>query len=471
MQKNSQRHTSLVVAILVGAAFIAALDLFVVNVAFDDIGKSFHVGSSGGPTASDLSWILNAYAVFYAALLVPFGRLADRYGRRNFFLAGLIVFAIASLACALSPGILALVAFRALQAMGAAAMTPTSLSLLLAALPAERRANGVRLWAATGAVAAAVGPTVGGLLSEISWHWIFFINVPLALLLAYLAKRHVRDVPHNHAALRPDLLGAGVFAIAIGLLALGLVKSPDWGWGDSRTLASLAGSVIAGAIFWYGSSRHDSPVIDPALLRVRSFLFANVTMVLFNLSFAASLLLGILWMQQIWGYSVGRTGVASAAGPLMVPVTMTVLHRYFPTVSPHRLIALGAVVAAAGTGYLALNMGSGPNYVTGFLPGTLLVGIGYGLNQPNLLATATHDLPAHQSATGSGIITMARQIGYVIGISMLFAIAGSRHGAAAKDAYLHTWWVTAALLLAATATSLAMVSRRAPKHVGATEMA
>lgn len=461
MQKRSQTRNAPVIAILTGAAFIAALDLFVVNVAFDDIGKSFGVGTSAGPTASDLSWILNAYAVFYAAMLVPFGRLADRYGRRHFFIAGLLVFAASSLACALSPGIWALVAFRGVQAMGAAAMTPTSLGLLLAALPAERRATGVRLWAATGAVAAAVGPTVGGLLAEVSWHWIFLINVPLAVLLALLALRRVREVPSDRAALRPDLWGAAVFALAIGLFALGLVKSQDWGWTAGRTLAALAGSVVAAGIFWFCSRRHDSPVIDPALLRVRTFRLANVTMILFNLAFAANLLLGILWMQQIWGYSALRTGVATALGPLMVPPTMAFVHRFLPDVRPHRLIAIGSLIAAGGAACLAASMGTTPAYASAFLPGTVLVGIGYGLNQPNLLAAATHDLPPHQSATGSGIVTMARQIGYVIGISMLFAIVGSRQGNAAGAAYLHTWWVVAFLLLLSTATAMAVAPRRA----------
>lgn len=209
---------------------MSSLDLFVVTVAFDDIGSSLGVGRPGGPTAADLSWVLNAYAVVFAALLVPFGRLADRYGRKHLFIGGLVVFVLASVACAASGDVWALVAFRALQASGAAAMTPTSLSILLAVLPSERRAGGVRLWAATGAIAAAIGPSVGGLLTQVGWEWVFLINLPMGIALLVLAAREVHEVRPGDDAHTPDLLGAVLFAAAVGPLALGLVKSPAWGW-------------------------------------------------------------------------------------------------------------------------------------------------------------------------------------------------------------------------------------------------
>jgi MFS family permease len=170
--RNDESPVRALLFVTVGAAVLSSLDLFVVNVAFEAIGRDFGVGLATGPSPGDLSWVLNAYAVVVAALMVPFGRLADRYGRRRLFLLGVAVFTLASAACAMSSGVWALVAFRALQAVGAAAMTPTSLGILLSALPPERRLVGVRVWAAVGAVAAAVGPTVGGLLTELSWRWV-----------------------------------------------------------------------------------------------------------------------------------------------------------------------------------------------------------------------------------------------------------------------------------------------------------
>jgi EmrB/QacA subfamily drug resistance transporter len=453
---TSSQRVRLIVLATIGAAFMSSLDLFVVNVAFDDIGSDLRVGSVGGPTPADLSWVLSAYAVTFAALLVPFGRLADRYGRKRMFVGGLAVFVIASVACALSTGVGVLVAFRALQAAGAAAMTPTSLGILMGAVPAERRVGVVRLWSATGAWAAAFGPSVGGVLAQLSWHWVFLINLPIGLVLLWLAVAAVEDVRPDGDAVRPDVAGAVVLAGSVGLLALGLTKSNDWGWTSGRTAGSLAGAAVLAVVFVWQSRRHVSPVIHPALLRVASFRYANLTMLVFNVAFAAQLLVGILWLQQIWGYSALRTGFAIAVGPALVPVTAALTHRLLPTVSHARLVAIGSLVCALGNVYLVAAMGSDPDYLLGYLPGWLLGGIGVGFALPNLMAGATHDLAPEQSATGSAIVTMARQIGFVIGISMLFAIVGSAQGVAAQDGFVTTWWVAAGALAGAAVLAVGM---------------
>lgn len=460
MQSQSQNVNRLVVLAAVGAAFMSSLDLFVVNVAFDDIGSDLGVGAFGGPTAADLSWLLNAYAVTYAALLVPFGRLADRYGHRNLFVGGLALFVVASALCALSEDVWPLVAFRVLQAAGAAAMTPTSLSILMAALPPEKRLGGVRLWAATGAIAAAIGPTVGGVLTQVSWHWVFLINIPIGAVILWLAVRHVHETKPDHDATTPDLAGALLFAAAVALLALGLVKSPEWGWGSSRTAAALVGSAALVLVFIWQSRRHVSPLIDPRLLRVRTFRWANLAMLMFNVSFAANLLVGILWMQQVWGWSAMTTGYAVAIGPVFVPITAALTHRLLPSAAPARLVAAGSLVCAAGLVVMALRMGTEPNYWSGYLPGWVLGGVGVGLAMPNLMAGGTHDLHPTQSATGSAIVTMSRQIGFVIGVSVLFAIVGDRQGVAATDAFVQTWWVAAAVLVLAAVAALGMAPRR-----------
>lgn len=462
MPLQSQTATRVIVIVAVGAAFTSSLDLFVVNVAFDDIGRNLGVGKVGGPTAADLSWVLNAYAVTYAALLVPFGRLADRYGRKNMFIGGLALFVAASLACALSGSVWALVAFRVLQAAGGAAMTPTSLSILLAALPADKRLGGVRLWAATGAIAAAIGPSVGGVLTQVSWHWVFLINLPIGAVLLWLGVRHVHETKPDHDATTPDIAGAVVFAGAVALLALGLVKSPEWGWGSGRTLAALGGSALLMVVFVVQSRRHISPVIDPALLRVRTFRWANVAMVIFNIAFAANLLIGILWMQQVWGWSALTTGFAVAVGPAFVPLTAAFTHRLLPNVTPARLVAAGSLVCALGIMVMALRMGREPHYATDYLPGWILGGIGVGLALPNLMAGSTHDLPPTQSSTGSAIVTMSRQIGFVIGVSVLFAIVGDKQGLAATDSFVTVWWVAAATLVVGAVAALGMAPRRSP---------
>src|SRR4051794_18002105 len=266
-----------VLAVLSAAAFMASLDLFIVNVAFEDIGRDFH-----GVSLSDLSWVLNGYAIVYAALLVPLGRLADRYGRKPGFLLGLGIFTAASLACALSPGPWVLVGFRMVQAAGAALLTPTSLGLLVNATPMERRVRAVRIWAATGALAAAVGPAVGGVLVEASWRWVFLVNLPVGVAALIAAARLVPDSRDPRVGRIPDLLGAAVLALAIGALALGLVKAPDWGWTDPATGLALVFAVVGLALFWFRSARHPVPVVEPALLKVRAFTWSNATSLLFS---------------------------------------------------------------------------------------------------------------------------------------------------------------------------------------------
>jgi EmrB/QacA subfamily drug resistance transporter len=457
MDTKSQRRASVVTAILVGSAFLTGVDLFIVNVAFDDIGRDFATRGDA-PSLSQLSWVLNAYAVLFAALLVPMGRLTDRYGRKNGFVAGMALFTVASAACALSTGVWELVAFRGLQAVGAAAMTPASLGLLLAALPPERKAPAARLWATTGALAAAFGPAVGGGLVQLSWHWAFWINVPIGVLLVVTALRFVPDVRHNVGAPRPDLTGALVLAAAVGALVLGLVEGPDWGWASTAVLASFAVAVVGLGVFARQTTHHASPVIDPALLRVRAFSWANVATLVFNTGFGVSLLGGILWMQQVWDYSALRTGFAIALGPLLVPITSIVSQRLFSRSSASRLVTAGSLVSALGAGVMAVSVSTSPSYWTTFLPGWALMGVAVGLVMPNLIAAATSTLPPEQASTGGGVISMSRQLGLVLGVSVLVSIfAGS---AAPVDKITSAWLVVVGVSLVAAVAAFAMETTR-----------
>src|SRR3954453_1159434 len=235
---NATGRPGAILTVLSAASFMAGLDVFIVNGAFADIGRDFH-----GESRPNMSWLLTAYTISYAPLLVPLGRLADRYGRKPGFLLGLGIFTAASLACALSPGPWVLVGFRMVQAVGAALLTPTSLGLLVSATPLEKRVRAVRIWAATGALAAAVGPAVGGVLVEASWRWVFLVNLPVGIAALVLAVRLVPDSRDPQVGRLPDLLGAGILAVSIGTLALGLVQGPDWGWTATGTVGAL---VVAG---------------------------------------------------------------------------------------------------------------------------------------------------------------------------------------------------------------------------------
>jgi EmrB/QacA subfamily drug resistance transporter len=447
MPSHSQR---IVTAVLVGSAFLAGVDLFIVNVAFDQIGHDF-----AGTELSELSWILNAYAVVYAALLVPMGRLADRVGQKRGFVAGMAVFIAASLACGFAPGIWWLVAFRVVQAVGAAAMTPASLGLLLAAVAPERRAPAARLWATTGAVAAALGPALGGGLVQLSWHWAFWINLPVGLLLLFGALRYVPDVRFNRGTPMPDLAGALLLILAVGGLVLGLVQAGDWGWTSTRVLGAFAVSVLATAAFGRRTLRHRSPIITPALLAVPAFRWANLATLVFNTAFGAALLGAILWLQQAWGYGAMQAGLAIAVGPLAVPITSALAHRLFPRTSPGHMIAAGSLVFAGSALWQGAALTSTPAYWTGFLPAWVLGGVGVGLAMPSLLAAATAALAPAQASTGGGIVTMSRQVGLALGVSMLVTIVD---GADREAGFAQAWYAVALTMLVAALTALRLPS-------------
>src|SRR3954465_11351277 len=225
----------LVLVIVCASVVLASLDLFIVNVALPQIARDFHVR---GDAIADLSWVLNAYAIVYASLLVLFGRAAERYPREHAFLLGVAVFVAASPARGAAARLEMLVAFRVLQAAGAALLTPTSLGLLLAATPAERRHGAVRAWTAVGGFAAALGPVVGGLLVAASWRWVFYVNVPVGLIALAVGWRRLPRGPGQPVP-APGALGALLITGGVGALVLGLVKGGTWGWDDIRTVAAL----------------------------------------------------------------------------------------------------------------------------------------------------------------------------------------------------------------------------------------
>jgi EmrB/QacA subfamily drug resistance transporter len=444
--------TGLIFTVLCAAAFMSSLDVFIVNVAFADIGRDF-----GGSSLSDLSWILNGYAIVYAALLVPLGRLSDRYGRKAGFLTGLGLFTLASAACAASTGLWMLVTFRVLQAAGAAALTPASLGLLLTSTPPPLRVRAVRIWAASGALAAALGPVAGGLLVEASWQWVFIVNVPVGVLAMVATVRRVPDSRDTAVSRTPDIWGAVVLAVAVGALALGLVKGPDWGWGAARTLAGFAVAAAGLALFAHRTRHHPSPVIEPALLRVRAFAWSNATALLFSVAFGAGMLSVILWMQDVWHYSALRTGFAVAPGPLRVPVFAALSQRVAHRIPVGVIAGAGCLLFGLGTVVCLLSAGITPHYATELLPSWLVTGAGVGLALPTILSAATADLPAARVATGSAVVNMSRQLGMVLGVSVLVAILGTPGSPArALTVFQYAWWAIAAAAFVGALAALRM---------------
>ena len=338
------------------AVFMGFLDVTIVNIAFPDIEASFP-----GTSLAGLSWILNAYNIVFAALLVPAGRLSDCLGRRRMFFVGVSTFLAASAVCGLAPSVEVLVGARAVQAAGAAILVPTSLALLLPEFPLEQRATATALWGAAGGIAAATGPALGGVLvAATSWRSVFFVNLAIGLPALIPARRLLRESREPNPGPLTDILGIVLLAAGVGLLSLGIVKGQDWGWGSARVVGSLAASALALAAFVARSARHPAPVIELGLLRVRSFAVANVGVFLFALGFYAVLLANILFLTSVWGWSVLRAGIAVTPGPLMAALWATVGGRLSDRFG-QRVVALpGGLLFAAGCVVFATATGARP---------------------------------------------------------------------------------------------------------------
>ncbi|MFE4601752.1 MFS transporter [Kitasatospora indigofera] len=437
-------------ATVAAAVFMSNLDLFIVNVALPAIGRSF-----GGSGLGSLSWVLNGYAIVFAALLVVAGRVADRSGHKPVFLTGLAVFTLASAGCALAPDVGTLVTARLVQAAGAALLMPTSLALLLDTTAPEKRAGAVRAWASIGGIAAGLGPVAGGLLVEAGWRWVFIVNLPVGIA-AFALGAKVLPSPGRTGAQRsplPDLFGAALLTGSIATLALALVKAPEWGWTSAGTLGGLTGAVLLGAWFVLRSARHPVPIVELPLLRVPAFASAAAALTLFTVAFAGMLLGAVLWCQGVRGYSALLTGLAIAPGPLLVPPVALRIGPAVARFGAGRIALAGTVLFAAGILWWAATLDTGSAYAGSLLPGMMLTGLGVGLTVPVLTAASAAALPPARFATGSAITSMGRQIGAVLGVAILIGILGTPAPGHAIAAFRHGWFaIAAASLLAACAT-------------------
>ena len=404
-------------AVISAAIFTVSLDLFIVNIAFPALRADF-----GEASVSGLSWVLSAYAIVYAALLVPFGKLGDLAGRLRVFRAGLSLFVLGSALCAVAPTAALLVAARVVQAIGAAAITPTSLGLVLPTFPPERRATVIGAWAALGGLGAAMGPPLGGLLVELSWHWIFVINVPVGLLCLALVGRHFSEV-RNPSGLLPDGLGALLATGAVGLLALGLAQGPEWSW-DVRVIGSLAGAVVLGAALVVRSRRHAAPVLALDLLGSPHFAVASLATLVFFAGFGGLLLSNVLFLTEVWGYSSLQAGLAFAPGPMLAAISAALTGRLANRVGPATLAAPGGLLFALGT-VVYLGLGPEPDWLRSYLPGTVMTGIGVGLCLPSLTSSALLAVPGPSLATAVATTTAFRQIGAALGVATWVAVHGT----------------------------------------------
>jgi EmrB/QacA subfamily drug resistance transporter len=447
-----QRKWRVTLIVCVGV-FMSSLDLFIVNIAFPAISKQF-----GGASLESLSWILSAYAVVFAALLVPAGRWADAFGRKRVFLLGLGIFATASALCALAPSVGILTLARVVQAAGGALMVPTSLGLMLPEFEAHERQVAIGVWAATGGVAAAAGPPLGGLLVQADWRLVFLVNVPIGLvgLVAGLRTLCERREP---AARRPDALGALLLMAAVAALVLAIVKGEEWGWSSPELIALVLAS---GALLWTVWRRgltQPAPVIEPEMLRVRSFALALGGSVLFFLGFGAMLLSGVLFLTSVWHESVLTAGLMLFPGPATASAFAVPSARLAARVGFRPPGLAGALLFAAGSAWYVTHAGVHPDYVSDYLPGLVIGGAGVGLLIPTLTGAGASSLPEQRFATGAALLMTGRQVGAALGVAVLVAVLGP--GAHRVSDFHSAWLITIA---GALATGLAVSAIGRPRR-------
>jgi EmrB/QacA subfamily drug resistance transporter len=399
------------------AVFLVSLDGTVLFVAFPSIRRTFP-----NVSAEALSWILNAYTIGYGALLVPAGRLADRFGRRAFFLRGVAIFTVASVLCGAAPGVTMLVAARALQSLGAAMLMPASLALVLEAFPTERRGVAIGIWGAVGALAAALGPAIGSAIVQFAnWRWAFLMNLPLGVYAVLAGMRRLGESRTDETGALPDVLGAALLIGAFALLAYGIVGARAE---PSGALVAAAAGVGLLALFVWRSLRARTPTLDLRLFARPTFAIANAMTLGFSIAFTAMFFGNVFFLTERWHLSIFEAGLWISPGPLTVIPVAIVSGRFADRVGYRPLFVVGGLLFSVGGAWL-LHRAAAPASLLVWLPGSLLMGASIGLVLPSLSGAAVSELPAKSFGVGSGVNQAVRQFGSVLGVAIVVVVLGS----------------------------------------------
>ena len=446
------------------ATFMTYLDNNIINVAVPTIARDLHLGQSG------IEWVVSAYVLVFAALLLAGGRLADVLGLKRMFVAGLVLFTVSSLAAGMAGDVGILIASRAAQGLGAALLTPTTLALISATWPEPaEQARAVGAWSAVGALALAFGPLLGGLLSQdVSWHWIFFINVPLGLVTLALGAR---VLPAARPEGRRMLDGGGVATSTAALAALtyGLIEGPQVGWSNPIVLGSLITSLLAAAAFVVVERRHPDPMVDVSLFTNRIFAGGVTALMLWAFGLFGIYFYTSLYLQDLLHFSAVRAGLAFVPMAVLMAAGAAVSDRVAERVGPHR--SVGVAMALMGGGIASVSLLGAHAGFASLMPGFAVIGVGGGLTIP-LTATVLGVLPAERAGVASGIFNASREVAGLLGITVIGVVLSARRSAdlhaghapagAFLDGYRLALLVAGALVAAGGVVAWAALRARTP---------
>lgn len=444
-----------------GATFMAFLDLSVVNIAFPSILKHF-----SGTSIDTLTWIVSGYAVMFAAMLTPAGRLADTLGRRKVFLASLLGFTLFSLLCGAAPTVGWLIVARFFQGGLAAGMIPAALGLILSTTPRERIPKAIGAWSAAAGFSAVIGPALGGLLVDaFGWRSVFVINGPIGLLLLFLAMRALpRHLPATGTKL-PDMVGTIALALGIGGVVTALTEGDKWGWSSVWTIGVLVIGLVLAAAAWMRSRKHDAPSIDVSLWTSKKYAMCNVASAILGASMFAWLLGAPLYAASIWHWGILETAGALTIGAVASMTGSTIAGNNKKPSMQRWTAVIGILMFAASNAIWASSLfGAEPNFWGAWVPSGLLGGGGLGLSLTALSSAAATAVPPMKFAAGVGMNLTARQVGGALGTAMLAAIMASHAHPGSVDAFHSVYAVSTVIALLAAVAALGVVD---PKPVAA----
>jgi EmrB/QacA subfamily drug resistance transporter len=398
--------------------FMIMLDNTIVNVALPTIQRSLHL------RVSELEWVVTGYALTFGALMLTGGKLADLLGRRLVFVIGLVVFTASSLACGLAGSATLLIAARVVQGVGAALMNPSTLSIITVTFPPRQRGTAIGIWAGVSALALAIGPLVGGLITEhINWNWIFYINVPIgviAVAAAYAFIEESRDTSHEQ---RPDLPGLASSALGLFALSYALIEANTYGWTSARILIAFAVAAVSLAAFVLLERHQRLPMLDLSLFRNKGFAGANTVMLLIGLAMFGVFFYVSLYVQQVLGYSPVQAGASFLPWTVLIILLAPLAGRLSDRFGPRPFVA-GGMVVLTGSLILFARMGVHESF-WGLLPGMILGGVGMSAAMAPTTAAAMSSVRPEKAGVGSAVLNSMRQVGGSLGIAVTGAIVAS----------------------------------------------
>lgn len=456
------RHGRLTLSIAALAALATYLDTTILFVAFPDITATF-----GNSSASTLSWVLNAYTIAFAALLVPAGKLADRLGHRLAFLVGSATFTLASMACGLAPSVEVLIMARIFQGVGAAILVPSSLALVMAAFPRQKIPQVVAIWGAIGAMSAALGPSLGGLIVDsFGWRWAFFINLPVGIVTIVAGRRFLRESKDPGVPF-PSLAGVALIALAAGALLYGVVETDAVGWTSTQTVVVTATGLVLLGLFVLNQRRTDSPTLDPELFALGNFRWGNLAMFSFSMSFVAMFFGLILFLVDVWEWSILKAGLGVAPGPALAAVLAARFGKLAGEIGQRPLIIVGGLVAAASGLYRVVFLTAEVDYLVDFAIPLALSAVAIGLVFPQATSVAVQALPPNRVGVGGATTQAIRQFGGSLGVALTIALLGAATASAEEIAgFDRIWWLVVAGGLATTVFALPLRTNPAEDATG-----